>query len=74
MTTTLKVGKIEITSDTTKSNDEFANLVDQLTGRLQKLVALDLQLETGQAAVTAAAPSSSAAAPATSPVQTVTAV
>jgi hypothetical protein len=74
MTTTLKVGKLEITSDTTKTNAEFTDLVDSMSVRLAKLVALDLQLEIGQPAATAVVPSSAAPALASTAVQTVTAV
>lgn len=70
MVTTLKVGKLEITSDQTKSNEEFYALVDGLAQRIAQLIPLDIQLETGQAAT----PASTAATPATSAVQTVTTV
>lgn len=67
---TLKVGKIEITSDQAKTNAEFAALVDMLTGRLKALVALDIQLETGQAATPQTAPGQTSS----SAIQTVAAV
>lgn len=65
MTTTLKVGPIEITSDMPKSTADFAALIDAVTVRLQAVVTLALALQTGQALVAATpatAPASSAPA------------
>lgn len=74
MTTTLKVGQIEITSDTTKDNTDFANLVDQLSQRLAALMPFATQLVSGQAAAAITAATTAAATPATAVVGTVTQV
>jgi hypothetical protein len=74
LTTTLKVGKIEITSDVPKTAAEFASLIDQVLSRLDKLIAADIQIETGQAAAAITTAPTAATAPATSAIGTVTQV
>lgn len=74
MVTTFKVGKIEITSDQTKTTQEFLSLVDSLTQRVAPLIPNAVQLETGQATATTPAATTTPATTSVAAVQTVSTV
>ena len=67
---TLKVGKIEISSDQAKTQEEFFSLVDGLAQRITQLLDPALTLEGTQPTT----PTTTAAATPTAAVQTVTTV
>jgi hypothetical protein len=74
MTMTVKVGKIEITSDKATNNAEFVALIDQLLTRIKALGVYAAMLEPTAQPVPSAlavAPTAAAVAPTVTTVQTV---